>query len=75
MLKDAKKLNKNKYTTNFKDTIFVIEVSNDKIKTISYLDQFDNKIKITFTQIQQNKNIDSSTFRAVFPLDYDIIQN
>ena len=45
------------------------------IESISYLDEFDNKVKIVFKNQKQNKKINMSTFRAKYSLEFDVISD
>lgn len=75
MIKNANKVKKDIYRANYKDTIFTISTKGDLIISISYLDNFENIVKITFSNQQQNIKIDREKYRAKFPLDYDIIRD
>ena len=75
MIKNANKVKKDIYIANYKDTIFTISTKGDLIISISYLDNFENIVKITFSNQQQNIKIDREKYRAKFPLDYDIIRD
>ena len=75
MLKNAKKIKNDIYRANYKETLFTISIKNNLISSISYLDNFENIVKITFSNQLQNINIDKTLYKAIFPLDYDIIRD
>jgi len=74
MINKAKKINENKYQTSYQDTLFEITTKGNIIESISYKDEFENKIKIVFTKQIQNAVVDKATFEPVMPIDYDIIR-
>ncbi len=75
MIKNARKIKKNIYQANYKDTIFTISTKNSYIDSISYLDNFENIVKIVFSNQRQNIKIDKEVYKAKFPLDYDVIRD
>jgi len=75
MLKDAKKIDKQTYIAKFQNTHFTILLDNEKLKSISYSDELDNKVSITFKNQVQNIKIQESVYRARIPADYDIIRD
>lgn len=75
MIANAKKLKENIYTTTYKDTKFTITKKGELIDSISYTDEFENKIIINFKNQIQNKKIDEKIFTPTYPLHYDIIRD
>jgi len=75
MLKNAKEISKDKYVTNFNNVNFTITIKDNKIYSINYLDEFENKVTITFTNQQQNIDIDENIFVAKYNLNFDIIRD
>ena len=75
MIKNAKKIKEDVYRANYKETIFTISTKNSLITSISYLDDFENIVKITFSNQKQNLKINKELYKAKFPLDYDIIRD
>ena len=73
MLKNAKMLKKNIYLAEFEKTSFIIVTKKDKIKSISYIDEFENTVKVSFTNQQRNVKIDKTIFIPKFSLDFDVI--
>lgn len=75
MISNAKEIEKNVYIANFKDSKFTIVQSDNSIESISYIDEFENRVKIVFKNIKQNHSIDLKIFTPIFPLYYDIIRD
>jgi len=75
LIQNAKKIKKNEYSTVYKDTKFNITVKNDLIKSISYVDQFDNDVEIIFENQKQNEKINEQIFYPIIPEDYDIVRD
>ena len=75
MIKNAKKIKEDLYKAHYKNTIFTISTKNSIIDSISYLDEFENIVKITFSKQKQNLDIDKDIYRAKIPLDYDIVRD
>jgi len=75
MMKNAKEIKKNVYSATFKESKFTIKLKNAKIDSISYIDEFENSVVITFTKQIQNRNIDAKTFKVNIPMEYDIIRD
>ena len=75
MIKAAKKTSDNQYTTLYGDTIFTIRTDNKKILSISYIDEFENNVKIIFKNQTNNLPIKKVTFFPNLPAEYDIIRD
>jgi outer membrane lipoprotein carrier protein len=75
LLSTAKKINDNKYIARYNNTTFFIIIDNSKIKSILYKDEFDNNVKIDFTNQIENKKMNKKAFEPIIPEDYDIIRN
>ena len=73
MINKAKKVTKNVYEATFRDKHFFIVMEDDKIKSITYHDEFDNKITIEFSNEIINKEIPKEVFEANIPNDFDVI--
>ncbi len=74
LLKEAKKVNEDTYKTNLYNKEYIIIIKNDKIYSLSYKDELDNKIVILFHEIEQNVEINDSIFNFLAPSYYDIIK-
>lgn len=75
IISNAKKVKENRYMANYRDSEFTIIKNNNLIESISYLDKFENRVKIVFKNQRQNQNIDETVFRPIFPLEFDIIRD
>lgn len=75
MIDKAKEIKKDIYETKYKESIFTIVLNKDLIESISYIDEFENRVKIVFKNQKQNHNIDVKIFTPVYPLSYDIIRD
>ncbi len=75
MIQNAKMIEKDKYITSFKDVKFTITSENEKIKSISYLDEFENKVKIIFDNQQQDPELQLGVFSPQYDLNYDVIRD
>jgi outer membrane lipoprotein carrier protein len=73
LIKKAKKISKNSFVTVNNNTKYTIEINNEMIRSVSYLDQFENKVKILFSNQKQNHKIDKDKFLPKYPMDYDIV--
>jgi len=75
MISNAKKIEENRYIANYKESQFMITTQNSLIKSISYIDEFDNRVKIVFENQKQNENIDIKLFSPKIPRDFDVIRD
>lgn len=75
MISNAKKIKDNVYIANYKESKFTIITKDDLIESISYLDEFENKVKIVFKNQKQNIAVDSKLFFPEIPIDFDIIND
>lgn len=75
MIKNAIKISKNRYEANYKEAKFIIATKNDLIESISYRDEFDNKVKIVFKNQKQDIDIEDKVFIPNYPLEFDIIRD
>ncbi len=75
MIKNAKKIDKNTYEAFYKSSKFIIVMENESIKSISYVDEFENNVKIVFKNQKTNKTIDKNIFIPKFSLDFDVIRD
>ena len=75
MIKKAKKIGNSKYEATNKDMKFTILLKDNLIKSISYIDEFDNKVKIIFDNQKQNRQIDKNIYYPTIPDGYDIVRD
>jgi len=59
----------------FENNNFVIVTKNELIESISYIDEFENSVKITFKNQKQNDVIEENIFTPKIPLEFDIIRD
>lgn len=75
IISNAKRVADNRYIANYKNSKFTIIKNGNLIESISYLDEFENKVQISFKNQKQNQPIDKAIFTPSFPLDFDIIRD
>ena len=75
MIQNAKEIEKNKFLALYKERKFTIITQNNTIKSISYIDEFENKVEIIFENQKQNREIDIEIFQPMIPSEYDIIRD
>lgn len=75
MIKNAKKTKENTFVATYKESVFTITTKNSFIKSISYTDEFENRVVITFDNQKQNESINSNVFIPKIPTDFDIIRD
>jgi len=75
IIKNAKKIDDTDFVAKFENTTFKIKTKNSIIESISYIDQFENKVKILFSNQIQNGDIDKKIFTPIIPLEFDIIRD
>jgi outer membrane lipoprotein carrier protein len=75
MISHAKKIGKNRYETSYQNTKFDIKTKNEMVESITYRDEFENKIEILFTNQTQNETIDKDVFVPNIPEGYDIVKD
>lgn len=74
LIQTAKEIKKDTYITILKDIKYTIKIQNNNIASISYKDEFENSVIITFEKQSQNGEVDLKVFSPIIPLEYDIIQ-
>lgn len=74
ILQNGKQIAKNKYESILYNKPYIFSINNDKLTTIEYKDDVDNKIVIKFTHIVQNQPIEDSLYNFHIPHEYDIIR-
>ena len=74
VIKNAKKVSSNTYIAEFQETKYTITIKENRLISISYLDELENRVLIVFSKQVQNKPIDKKIFTPNIPLDYDIIR-
>jgi len=74
LLKNAIKKSTNTYISNYNNVKYTLLLNDNKLKEISYIDEIENNVLISFQNIQQNQKIDTKNFKFHIPLEYDIIK-
>lgn len=75
MINKAKKITKNLYIATLNESKYTIKTEKSMIKSISYLDEFENSVSIVFNNQTINRVISEDLFRAKVPVEYDIIRD
>lgn len=75
MMQKAKKVTDNLYVATLNESKYTIKLENSLIKSISYLDEFENEVNIIFHNQTKNRVISENIFRAKIPLEYDIVRD
>ena len=74
LLKDAKQTDDNVLQTKFNGITYSIDTEGNKIEKISYTDEMQNRVVISFTNEKVNNHISDSKFIYSIPEDYDILE-
>jgi outer membrane lipoprotein carrier protein len=74
LLNGAKKISQNKLQTTFNNIKYTITTEGNKIKSINYTDEIQNRVIIEFNSQMINGSISSNTFNYSIPEDYDILE-
>lgn len=75
MINKAKKISDNIYIAMVNESKYTIKLEKSMIKSISYLDEFENSVNIVFKNQSKNKIFSEDIFRANVPVEYDIIRD
>ncbi|MBU1658307.1 LolA-like outer membrane lipoprotein chaperone [bacterium] len=75
MIQGAKQIENDTYIAIYEKSKFTITTKNKLIESISYKDEFENKVKIIFKNQKQNIEIDSQQFIPKIPIEFDIIRD
>ncbi len=75
MINRAKKISDNLYVATLNESKYTIKIEKAMIKSISYLDEFENRVAIIFKNQSKNRVISEDVFRANIPVEYDIIRD
>lgn len=74
ILQNGKEITKNRYESIIYNKSYIFSVQDNKLTSIEYQDDVDNKVVITFNQIIQNKPIEDTIYKFHIPDEYDIIR-
>ena len=75
MLKSAKKISDDVYLAKFQNIEYKIKIHKKSIESISYQDELENSVVITFINQTQNTKIDAKIFTPIIPADFDVIED
>lgn len=75
MIANAKKISEGVFVAEHKNTKFTITKKGSLIESISYIDEFENRVKIVFKNQKQNEKIDLKFFTPSYPLSFDIVRD
>ena len=76
ILKQAKPHSENIYVAEYENKQYTIQVDNkQKLHSIAYFDDLDNKVQIVFKHMKYGKgNLPSKSMKCNYPKNYDMIQ-
>lgn len=74
ILNDATKINATTYKKKVGDITYTLTLENDRIKTLHYIDAFENDVTITFSKTKSNIDLSAQSFKPTIPAYYDIIR-
>ena len=76
ILKQAKPHSNNIYVAEYENKKYTIQVdSQQKLHSIAYFDDLDNKVQILFKQMKYGKgNLPTQSMKCNYPKNYDMIQ-
>lgn len=74
LLKNAQRISDDTLKTKFNSTTYFIKVNHNKIDSISYTDDLQNKVVISFIDEKVNNYISNDRFTYVIPKDFDILE-
>ncbi len=75
IIKDAKKVDENIFIAKLGNSSFIIRTENEQIKSISYIDEFENSVLISFDKQKQNSKISKEVFIPKIPVEFDIVRD
>lgn len=73
MLTKAKKIDAHTYKKVIDGKHYTLKVSGDRIETLSYYDDFDNHVKISFSAQKPDPKLPNNFFRIRYPQEYDMV--
>lgn len=75
ILSKAKKKDASNYEAYYQETQFTIKMREEFIESISYKDEFENRIIIVFKNQKQNESVAKNLFTPLYPSHFDIIKD
>jgi len=73
MIQNSKRVKEGLYIAIYKDVKYTIIQNATFIESISYTDELENRVKILFTNQEQNRKINETLFTPSLPSHYDIV--
>ena len=73
LLKEAKKVGKNRYEAHYKDTLFTLYFDGKNIQKLLYKDNFGNLVTITFSNQKYDIKLDQEIFTPKYSKEFDLI--
>ena len=74
LLKNAQEVSKNKYKSNFNNIDYFLTLNENQLQNISYKDELENDVIISFFDVKQDEKIDDAVFKFMIPDYYDVIR-
>lgn len=74
LLQNAKLVSNNTYISHFNNVDYSLKLKDKKLSQISYKDEIENDVIISFKNVQQNHVIDKQIFKFFIPFEFDIIK-
>ncbi len=74
ILRSAIPVGMSHFKASYKGIDFILKEENGIIQSLSYIDQLENKVLITFSKQKQNRQLEDDIFTPKVPRDFDIIQ-
>ncbi len=75
ILEKAKLYSNNIYVAEYEDKKYTIQLHQEKLQSIAYYDELDNKVQIVFTHMKYGKgDLSKKVVRCDYPKDYDMIR-
>ncbi len=75
MMQRAKKIDATHYEADYDEQKFLLTYdTNQTLTQISYSDELDNHVTITFTNQKRNTELNTTLFKATIPEEFDIIK-
>jgi len=75
ILKKAKRVDNDHYTTTLNGIIYTLTFKNDVLTTIGYRDNYDNHVTIKFLNPTINGSIETKRFKPAYPSDFDLLRD
>lgn len=74
LLKSAVQTSSNSFVSNYNNVEYKLLLQNKLLHQISYEDELENNVTISFENVKENQKIDENVFKFFIPDYYDIIK-